>query len=151
MTESAFDIYQRNCDEVARAVWDRDFDLALRHIGLPLRAVTPEADVTLRDEAALIQTLEEMRENLRKLGATAFLRICREADFYPGDDGRIHGSHMSYVLRGATNLVPPYTSRMLLVRGPDGWQQTELISRVSNRHVTVLSEDIAVTHRTHTE
>jgi hypothetical protein len=149
MTGTAPDIYQRNCDVVAGAVWDRDFDLALAHIALPQRVVTTEADVTIEDKASLIRALSELRDTFTRMGATAFIRICSDADFQPGDDGTIFGTHLSYVLRGATHLVPPYRSRMILRRAPDGWKAAEIISHVSNRHMTLVSHDIAVSHRTH--
>ncbi len=151
MKKEPREIYQRNCDAIARALWDRDFETIRAHTALPVRMITPDADVTISDKNALHQGMEELRESLSRLGATAFLRICKTAEFAPGDETRILGSHTSYVLRGATNLLPPYDSRMLMVREADGWKASDIFSHVSNRHMTVISPEIAIAHRTHKE
>lgn len=148
MSESAFDIYQRNCDAVARAVWDRDFELALAHNVLPNRLATPESDVTIPDAESLRRALSELRESLGRLGATAFLRICKDAVFDPADEHRIIGRHVSYVLRGGTNILPPYESRMVLKCTPEGWKAAEVFADVSNRYMTVISPGLAMDKRT---
>jgi hypothetical protein len=148
MTENAMDIYQRNLDEVAQAIWEKNFEAALAHFAFPKHMATPDADVTIHEPEAMLQALAELRESLSRIGATAFLRICKEAVFDPRDEDRIIGSHVSYVLRGGTNVVPPYTSRMVLVRQPDGWKSVDIVSEASNRYLTVIGPDIALGHRT---
>jgi hypothetical protein len=148
MTGTAIEIYQHNLDEVARAIWDRDFEAALKHFAFPKHMATPDSDVTIRDAEAMIETLAQLRDSMARLGATAFLRICRDAVFDPSDETRIIGHHVSYVLRGGTNVLPPYTTRMLMTRHPEGWKSVDIVSEVSNRHMTFISPEIALRHRT---
>lgn len=151
MTEDPREVYQRNCDAVARAVWERDFPALRAETALPVRMITPDADVTIPDDDALRRAMEELRDSLARLGASAFLRICKTAVYAPGDDTRIHGSHTTYVLRGANNVLPPYESRMLMVREADGWKASDIFSHVSNRHMTVIGPETAIAHRTNKE
>jgi hypothetical protein len=151
MADDPNEIYQANLDAVSRAVWDADMETALAHIAVPSRMVTPDADVTLEHRQALERALRELRDSMRRMGASAFIRICKGARFLDGDPRRIGGSHVTHILRGATGVLPPYESRMILQRFEDGWKQVEIFAHVSNRHITVISESLATEHRTRNE
>lgn len=139
MTQTARDIYQAYLDRVSRALLERDFDCVIDHYHLPHELASRTSSVVFHEIEVLRRALLGLRESFDQLGVNALLRLCTEAEFLPGTRDRIVGRHTSYALRGAVHAVPPYQSRMELVRGPDRWQSASIHSDIGDSHVTLVS------------
>jgi hypothetical protein len=139
MMQTAKDIYQAYLDTVSCALLDRDFDTVIAHYHLPHEMTSRTSSAIFHDPEALRPALLGLRESFDRLRVNALMRLCTEAEFLPGAKDRIVGRHTSYALRGAIHAVPPYESRMELIRGPDRWQSSYIHSDIGDSHVTLVS------------
>jgi len=116
----AHDIYQDFLDKASVALWNRDYTTVAAMLSYPHLIRLPETDRIIQNAAEQQLDAQAFRESLKGLGATAYHRLCRDAQFDPDGPGRITGAHTTYVMRGGSYLTDPYECRMSLMRQPDG-------------------------------
>ncbi|MEL6585662.1 MAG: hypothetical protein AAFY65_16290 [Pseudomonadota bacterium] len=145
MTASAKDIYQAFLDETSRLVWNAEFDTLTRTMTYPHVIATKERDVTVEDGPALTVLATAFRANIGTLGATAYHRICRSASFRVGDANWIDGTHETYVLRGATTILEPFTGVMSLRHDGTRWLGAGIRSDVRNADICMNAPEILTT------
>ncbi|MBM7069815.1 hypothetical protein [Actibacterium sp. 188UL27-1] len=105
-------IYQHNLDVVSEAILSGNFDGISQHIRLPHICRMGQTDIVIEREEDYVQGMREYGEGLRNQGVTNYIRLGKAARFM--SDRFISGWHMTYVLSGATSIVRPYRSRMVL-------------------------------------
>ena len=133
MSEAARAIYQANLDTVTRAFWRRDMARLgdLLHVPTWMRLADAEVLVSTWDELRAV--LEAQRDSLDRMGATEYHRICIGAEWAEGRDDWIQGRHMTYILRGGAEAVPPYPCTMDLRRFGVLWMACALDCAIRNR------------------
>lgn len=137
-------IYQANLDEVSKALWTSDLQLALRHLALPNQTLTADAEyvMTSPDDVHIIMT--DFLAGLRAMGADSYLRVCRTARFTTADRDVIVGEHDTFLLKEGQPLRPPYLNVMTLVRSTDGlWRACRIEAVEHNSVVPIISPDLA--------
>jgi hypothetical protein len=117
--QAAQAIYQKVLDLLSHAALRGDTEILTRHIRLPFALATERGECVLTTEPELIAYCLSFTESLRRLGATDYVRIAREARFLGPD--RIEGVHYSHTIRRAERLIAPYASRMLIERKDGVW------------------------------
>lgn len=143
MADDAQAIYQANLDAVTHAIWVADLDHALRHIGIPHRLMSTEADLVMATPEALFNVMTGIREKLESLGADSYDRRCVEAEFLSGSTSMIRGRHQTRILRQGVPLCPAYVSDMVLVRGVDGhWRSISIEAAASEKDHPLVSRDV---------
>jgi hypothetical protein len=142
-------IYQRNLDAVSEAVWTGDLALILRHIAIPNQMLTNDAEYVIASPDEMLILVTDFRAELTRLGADSYRRICRTADFVPGQDDLIVGQHETFILKNGTPLRPPYLNDMTLIRSADGlWRGCRIEARATNAGMLmIISPDMAAAQR----
>lgn len=120
--EAALDIYQRHLDLVTGAFWDRDFATVVLETRFPHRMATSDGIEEITSPTAFREVAEIYRDRLDKMGATAFLRVCKAAAYAEGRDDRIDGVHKVYILAGGRQLIPAYFSELILLKEDGSWR-----------------------------
>ena len=105
-------IYQHNLDVVSDAILADDMATVCRHIKVPHLCRMAQTEIVVESEEEYAQGMSEYGQGLRNQGVTNYIRLVKQARFLTDD--YIIGWHMSYVLNGATTLIRPYRSRMVL-------------------------------------
>ena len=131
----ARDIYQTFLDVTSQALWIRDYERLAARMAYPHQIGARDRVVTISTPAELINVASDFRENLGELGATAYYRVCREAERLDDDD--ISGMHTAYALRGATPVIEPFQSRMRIRRVDGRWLGAGIASSVRNADIRV--------------
>ncbi|GIT92276.1 hypothetical protein JANAI62_27330 [Jannaschia pagri] len=130
-------IYQAFLDHTSQAAWDRDFETVADAMAYPHYIGTRGREVTVPDRASLITLARDFRDNLHTLGATAYYRICRGATFGGDAQDQINGLHETFVLRGATMLLTPFTGTMTLILRNGTWHGAGIRSDVRNADLRI--------------
>jgi hypothetical protein len=143
----AVSTYQTNLDAVSQALWDRDLAQILRHIALPNMMLTEDAELVISsaDEMQIVAT--EFRDHLDRLGADAYVRICRQAAFVPGSRTMIMGMHDTFILRDGVPVIAPLKNRMTLLLIDGCWRGARLEVETRNTDCPILSPDLAAAQR----
>lgn len=136
--EAAHDIYQRHLDEVSKAVYDDDFASIADHWGLPHTFISHSGREVVEDEAILRRYMTQFHRHIRSLRATAFHRICLDAQFRADDPDVIEGRHRSYILRGGSYAIDPYLGDMALECRDGVWRATMSRVQALLRHLNPL-------------
>lgn len=134
----ARNIYQEHLDTVSALVWACEFEAAAGYLAYPSLLETSDASICLPSAASALNSLRSFRDSLGRLGAHAYYRICRGADFEEDNPDRIAGRHRTYVMRGGTYMVPPYDSDMVLERGAEHWCARGIRSRIRNADCSII-------------
>lgn len=87
----------------------------------------------------MISATQEFLAYIRRMRASDFFRICREAAFMDGSETRVKGQHESYMLQGGTYAVAPYTNEMILELQDGQWLSSFFRSFTDNASVPILS------------
>ncbi len=119
----AFDIFQNLLDRITRTYIERDFDLLVDCVQLPL--FMQRSDFT-----KVLRNVDEMRADFdRQLTAFTIhdirdlVRLVKSADFIGAQ--RIQGTYRTHALRGAQLVIPSYVSAMTMEQGEDRrWRAT---------------------------
>ncbi|MEM9320197.1 MAG: hypothetical protein AAGA70_14520 [Pseudomonadota bacterium] len=138
MSEQAREIYQSWLDLLAQAVWCRDFDRVASHMTYPNTMETVDGSSTIETPDEMLAAVSDFRKFLERVGAQAYLRVCTSAQFVSADT-QITGQHTTYILRGGTYLLPPFSNEMTLTRGAQHWLGTYIRADVNNHTCTILS------------
>ncbi|MBM2576944.1 hypothetical protein JQC91_11605 [Jannaschia sp. Os4] len=137
------DIYQEWLDRASAALWSGDWDGLAETMRLPAEMGAYDDVVAAETPADVRRYGETYLAVMREAGATAYLRLAREARL--SDDGRtIDGVHEVHVLSGGTRVVPSFTSEVALELGEDGaWRGTSIISqaRMTENRINVGKAD----------
>lgn len=120
MSEAAIDIYQAHLDASTRLVFRGEPEAYAEHAQLPFVFRTAQGVEVIETAKDLGGDIRQVHEWLGSQGVTDYHRIAREARYL--DDDTIEGFHVTYALRGATPVVDPYVSRMILKRTNDMWR-----------------------------
>ncbi|MBF9035082.1 hypothetical protein HKCCE2091_12620 [Rhodobacterales bacterium HKCCE2091] len=142
MTEAGTDamsVYQTHLDRVGRAFWSLDFPVLERLLGVPTSIRTLDAEDVLPDWPSLSAMLEAQRKSFKTLGATEYHRVVTSAEYSDTRLQEITGSHRTYILRGGTLVVPPYTASQVLRQVDGDWRAFDLQVSVRNRDLNIIS------------
>lgn len=120
MTIDALKIYQTHLDVSTECVFDGRAEDYAKHAQLPYVFRTGEGIEVIEIIDDLHQDIGQIHAWLKSQRVSDFHRIARSARFL--DEDTIEGFHVTYALRGATPVVDPYTSRMILRRLGDLWR-----------------------------
>lgn len=137
MTQDARQIYQQHLDISARAFMADDFEAAMTHMATPAYLGMLDSEYQIDTDGEMLECLREARESLRRMGAQAFLRVCRDARFDAGSPDRIVGAHETLILRGGARIIPPYRCVMTLDLVDGSWRVRGASANVANRDYTV--------------
>jgi len=143
---SALDIYQANLTAVSRALWVRDLAAMLDHIALPNMMLTVDAQVVLSTPQEMSEAMLRFRDHLQDIGAEAYHRTCQEAKFLDADRRTIVGWHTTYILRGGTCLVEPFTNQMTLLRIDAAWKGVRIETATRTTECPTVNPDMAARH-----
>lgn len=144
MMQNAREIYQKHLDTSARAFMADDFETAMAHFATPAYLGMLDSEYQIESDDELMGCLREARESLRRMGAQAFLRVCRDAEFDDGSRTRIVGAHETLILRGGTRVIPPYRCVMTLDLVDGTWRLRGASANVLNRDYTVFGHDFVM-------
>lgn len=140
---SALGIYQENLDQVSAALWDRDLDLLLDHIGIPNRMATSDREIVISSREEMLVAMNDFRDFLADLGATEYRRVARSARFAPFAWDTIMGAHDTFITRNGEALRPPIAAGMTLLRIDGRWKGVFIASDIHNALVPYVAEDMA--------
>ncbi|MFN3144137.1 MAG: hypothetical protein ACE368_02230 [Paracoccaceae bacterium] len=143
MPDSARDIYQTNLDRVSLALWTRNLPMLLRHLAIPNRMTTLDAEIVMGSPEEVEVIMHDLRDHLERIGAEWYERRCLEADFVPVNPDMILGKHVTIIHRGGQHLVEPYVSHMTLMRIGGRWQGTSCDTDGHNDKLHVIAKDMA--------
>ncbi|PWJ19289.1 hypothetical protein [Jannaschia seohaensis] len=121
MTDDPVALYQAHLDRASEAVWSRDWDTLTGLMSYPHKVLYGDKAQSIETPDAFRRHAFAVRDQLDKVGATAYLRVCQSASFDIDDTDRILGTHTTFVLRGGGYIVPPYTGRLCLTRQGGKW------------------------------
>ncbi|WP_317627143.1 hypothetical protein [Rhodalgimonas zhirmunskyi] len=116
----------------------RDFDTICAMMAYPSLLKTVDAEIVLNRPEDYVPSLEGYCDNLDALGTREFHRICRRAEFTSPAQDEIVGEHATYILSGAGPLLPPYTSKMVLVLENGRWLARDIRVGVMNSKGSVI-------------
>lgn len=117
----ASDIYQDHLDRITASFWDRDFETLVLEMVYPHKMASSGGLEEVASPTALKSAAIAYRDRLDEMGATAFLRICTAAAFAEGREDRIDGVHRVYILAGGRQVMPVYSSELILLHRQDRW------------------------------
>lgn len=144
MTRDAIDIYQAHLDVSTRHVFAGESEAYADHAQLPFVFRTAQGVEVIETTADLAADIGRLCQWLRSQNVSDYHRIAREARFL--DDETIEGFHITYALRGATPVIEPYASRMILKRAGGMWKTSfaehELADALYPRHNAKASHGI---------
>jgi len=118
--QTARDVSEYFLDLTARAILRRDADTVLRCFALPQKFRTAGSTATVSTPEEIVAVMDRMRDHLESIGATRLERNCVAADFRGPD--RVEATHVSRLLRGDEDLVPPYPVFTVLERRDGVWR-----------------------------
>jgi hypothetical protein len=114
-------ILQSWLDEVGQAVMDGDFATYARHVVLPFANVNPVATLVVTTEEELRAGFDVFCQMIHSQRVTDYIRLVSEA--HTIGESIIAGSYVTNLLSNGQRLSPPFTSTVVLRRGPEGrWQ-----------------------------
>lgn len=116
----AIDIFQAHLDASTPLVISGAAEAYGVHAQLPFVFRTAEGVEVIETGPELVKDTLRVHGWLTSKGVTDFFRIARSARYV--DDATIEGFHVTYALRGALQIVEPYTSRMILRRVDGIWK-----------------------------
>jgi hypothetical protein len=128
--EDPVGIYQGVLDQVSAAVMAADPATARPWFQIPYTMRTLGGEFTVRTEQDFDTDLLSHAQHLHSQGVTDYVRLCRRARYLTIDC--IAGAHVTHTLRNAFEVVPPYDTRMILIRGADRWRVAEAEHDVLN-------------------
>lgn len=131
-------LYQTWLDKVAEATWSSDFATVGAAMTYPHVMQTADGEVFFDTAQKLIEAAADFRRYLTSIGAQAYMRLCTEASFAK-DAARIDGRHMTYIMRGGSYLVPPFSNDMTLILAEGRWLGAGIRAGCTNHHCTILS------------
>ena len=139
-SQMAFLIYQDWLDSIADAFWKSDFSAVADAMNYPHYMRTSDGEVYFDTPEKQAQAARDFRRYLVSMGAKAYMRLCAKAEFSPEhQDEKIRGIHTTYVLRGGTYVIPPYSNKMTLVLRQGRWLGAGTEAACSNHECTILS------------
>jgi len=141
VTKTAFDIYQDYLDRTSVLLMQNDHDAIAKTFAYPNHMETLDGIMTLNTTAEAVQTTQAFRSYLQRMGASDFFRICRGAVFSGEGDSVITGTHESYILRGATYMVEPYTNEVTFVLQDGQWLEQKIRTLAENVTVPILNPE----------
>ena len=112
--KDALTIYQHHIDSVSQLIWERDFESITTLMTYPHELATARGVTVVDRPETMVDWARDFRDNLDKLGATAYHRVAVAAAISGETEDEISGFHRVYVLSGATHLIEPYTSEATL-------------------------------------
>ncbi|WP_439522205.1 hypothetical protein [Marivita sp.] len=119
--------FQNWLDEVGQSLFQRDFPAYRSAILLPLTVATPDATHVVTDETDLHQGFTAWINMMDGLGIDTMIRTARDVEQL--DRALIVGRYDTELLRGATRVVPRFSSSMQLREGQDGiWRSFSVTS-----------------------
>ncbi len=123
-------IYQGILDRLSSAALHGDMATCLRLIRRPFRSSTLAVSEVIETEEALEAYMMSFTDWLRAQRATDYIRLARDAAYLSRD--RIEGTHYTHVISGGQRVIPPYASRMTIVRSDEVWQVAEAVHALAN-------------------
>ena len=137
--QKAFLIYQGWLDRIADALWSSDFSAVAAAMEYPHYMRTLDGEIWFDTQEKQVEAARDFRQYLTAMGAQAYMRLCAKASFVAGREDEILGMHTTYVLRGGTYVIPPYSNTMTLILRGDQWLGAGTSAACTNHHCTILS------------
>ncbi|WP_371153535.1 hypothetical protein [Jannaschia sp. 2305UL9-9] len=128
-------IYQAFLDETSELMWNQDYATYATRMQYPYRMRTAAKDTFNEVPEDSVACSRAFRENLTAMGAQAFHRICIQAEFETSN--RIHGVHTTYILRGATELLPPFRTHLTLHFVDGIWLGGDVVAEIRNADISI--------------
>lgn len=136
-------IYQTNLNRVSLALWTRNLPMMLRHLAVPNRMTTIDAEIVLGSPEEVEIAMNDLRDHLESTGAEWYERRCLQADFVPVNPDMIVGEHVTIIHKDGQHVVEPYISHMTLMRIGGRWQATSCDTDGHNDKLNVIAKDMA--------
>ena len=136
--QTAATIYQDWLDRIAVALWASDFETVAAAMHYPHMMQTEDGEVWFHDPEQTIQGARDFRRYLASMGAQAYMRLCTQAHFTHENKG-ILGNHTTYVIRGGTYVIAPFTNEMTLTCRDGKWLGAGTRAACTNHECTILS------------
>ncbi|WGW05655.1 hypothetical protein [Tropicibacter oceani] len=136
---TALEIYRKHLDLVTTAVWERNWDVVKQNLAVPtvLRSQDTELAVETMDD--LFDAIKEVRASMVTMGATAYFRVARHAEFSDALMTRIEGRHTTYIMTGGYYALPPFESTQTLKLENGVWKGWNMRAGVRNSTLTVIN------------
>ncbi|MEM8881307.1 MAG: hypothetical protein AAGC82_11985 [Pseudomonadota bacterium] len=135
---TAAELYQTWLDRMAEAIWWREWDVVSGAMIYPHKMETKDGEIAFHNPDDMVEAATDFREYLGRIGANAYLRVCNSADF-ADEMQTIRGVHTTYILRGGSYLVPPFSNQMTLTHVDGLWLGAGIRAAVSNHLCSILS------------
>lgn len=118
-------VLQTYLDEMGDFVMRDRFEAYATRVRLPLHILTSNANLTVATIDDLQDGFDDFVEMIQSRNVTDMLRIVMAAAF-DGPD-QLVGIYETNLLNGQDHVVPPFYSKMWLIRNDDGiWQATKI-------------------------
>ena len=137
--QTAFLIYQGWLDRIADALWSSDFRAVAAAMHYPHYMRTLDGEVLFDCAEKQTDAARDFRQYLSSMGARDYMRLCAKAHFVAGKNDEILGLHTTYVLRGGTYVIPPYSNTMTLILRDGQWLGAGTSAACTNHQCTILS------------
>jgi hypothetical protein len=138
MSDEAKRIYQAYLDLASDALWDERFEDMAACMEFPLVLKARDLTQRIANPEELHEVARITLDSMRRLGATAYHRVCLTADFLPGNPDVIIGRHRIFLLRGGTYVVDPYEGSAQLHRRAGQWRGAGIADENDLRKITTL-------------
>lgn len=123
--EIAQKLYQEHLDIVSDAVWSGQARIVLAHTDDPFVTIMSDGKRTEQSHAMTELQLMGFRKAMLDCQASAYHRLVSGAAFDKADPAVIHGSHMTYVLRGGNYAAEPYKCDLTIRFRNGRWVQSK--------------------------
>jgi len=137
----AKDIYQCMLDTITGHFWKREWGALESCFAIPNHVSAPDASRVFHCVPDLINMLRAGRDNFERAGATEYHRLCLKAQFDDETRTRISGQHVTYILRGANPVVPPYHGNLRAILQDGRWLAAALHTLKRDADLPTVSAD----------
>lgn len=131
--------YQELLDRIHMHFWARDWPALEPCFAIPNRVTCKDADRVFDSYADWVPALAAARDSYAKVGAKECHRLCREARFSDASRTKIAGRHVTYILRDAQFVLPPYEGVLTMDLHDGDW-------RASSLHAEKRDADLPIIH-----
>jgi hypothetical protein len=131
MTGDAKATLQGFLDDVGAAVMGGNFEAYADRIRLPFSILTSVASIDITTETDLRAGFDDFAELIRTKGVTEMIRVVMDA-WNEGPDA-IVGFYETNLIDGRDHVMPPFYSKMWLLRAEGAWKVTKIHNTVQDR------------------
>ncbi|MGP6088401.1 hypothetical protein [Antarctobacter jejuensis] len=122
----AQEIYQDLLDKIAQHFWARDWVGLEPCFMIPNRVSSKDAERVFDDYTTWTPVLNAARDSYDRIGAKEYHRLCRGAHFTNDNRTSLTGQHITYIMRDAQFVIPPYMAYLTAVYHDGHWRAASL-------------------------